>query len=326
MDSFWDLWHAFFSLCMLYPASKRISESQFPVQHYPQRLGEGGKLFFQLCPLAEGALRAGPQRRNITFFTLIVPSTYATTPMLMIAAALEEELETAKSLCTDCRMILAEKAKLWQAVRKGRSFCFLRAGVGPKRSAERLEEALKLIRPAGILVIGYAGALDPELKLGSLVAVRKAVAFSLDDNSPDWGRVRVDGEFELENCQCLADSAKSAGLIARTGDTLTSSHVLGDPEHKRLLYEKFHASIVDMETAALARVAGSEAIPLSCIRAVSDEAQDTFLAPFSFDPSTGIPARAMKLIGTGMVETYREWKTHSSAAKESLSRFLSRYL
>ncbi len=81
-----------------------------------------------------------------------------------------------------------------------------------------------------------------------------------------------------------------------------------------------------METAALARVAVSEKIPLCCIRVVSDEAEDTFLAPFSFNPSAGIPARAMQLMSAGMAETYSEWKTHAAVAKESLARFLSRYL
>ena len=117
------------------------------------------------------------------------------------------------------------------------------------------------------------------------------------------------------------ESALSSGLRACAGATMTSSYVLGNPAHKRLLYEKFHASIVDMETAGLARVAQSAKIPLSCIRVVSDEAGDTFLAPFSYDPSAGIPARAMKLIGTGLVETYREWKTHSSAAKRESRPF-----
>jgi nucleoside phosphorylase len=136
----------------------------------------------------------------------------------------------------------------------------------------------------------------------------------------------VESEFELVGVESLIQSAVSAGLNACTGDTLTSSYVLGNPDHKRLLHEKFHAAVVDMETAALARVAQSEAIPLSCIRAVSDEAEDTFLVPFSYDPSAGIPARARQLIRTGMVETYREWKIHSSTAGESLSRFLSRHL
>ena len=102
--------------------------------------------------------------------------------------------------------------------------------------------------------------------------------------------------------------------------------MLGDPERKHLLFEKFHASIVDMETAALAFVAAAKTIPLSCIRVISDEARDTFLTPFSYDPSTNIPSRAIKLLDNGMIKTYQEWKDHASVAKESLNRFLSHYL
>jgi nucleoside phosphorylase len=246
--------------------------------------------------------------------------------MLMIAAALEEELETAKSLFPESERIQGEKLKFWQAVRDGRTICFLKTGVGPRRSAERLEEALQIARPAHILVIGYAGALNPALRLGSLVIVEKAKAFSLDSDLSPWEHVRVEGEFKLANGESLLQSAISAGLSASSGDTLTSSYVVGKPEHKRLLYERFRAATVDMETASLARVAQAEAIPLSCIRVISDDASDTFLAPFSYDPSAGIPARALQLLGAGMLETYREWKEHSAVAKERLSRFLSRYL
>ncbi len=247
-------------------------------------------------------------------------------PMLMIAAAMEEELETAKKLCQDLERIQGEKLKLWRAVLKDEPVLFLKTGVGPKRSAATLQEALGITAPSHILVIGYAGALDPDLRLGDLVAVGRALAFSLDGALPAWEHVRVDGEFDLVNCKSLMETALSSGLRACSGVAMTSSYVLGDPAHKHLLYEKFHASIVDMETAALARVALSAKVPLSCIRVVSDEAHDTFLAPFSHDPSAGIPARAMKLIGTGLVETYSEWKMHSSAAKQSLTRFLARYL
>ncbi len=246
--------------------------------------------------------------------------------MLLIAAALEEELNTAKALYPDAARVPADSVKLWRAVRRNEPVYFLRAGVGPRRSAESLERALGLIQPSHILVIGYAGALDPELKLGSLIAVRKASAFSLEDTSPSWEHVRIDGEFVLHNCESLLQSAGLAGVTACAGDILTSSHVLGEPEHKNLLFERFHASVVDMETAALARVAHAQAIPIACMRAISDEARDSFLAPFSYDPSAGIPERARKLLRTGMVETLREWKANTATAKESLSRFLLHHL
>jgi nucleoside phosphorylase len=246
--------------------------------------------------------------------------------MLLVAAALEEELKTGMTCCRGIRKISHQGISLWQAVRNENSIYFLKTGVGPKRSAASLEEALKAVSPSHILMIGYAGALDPNLKLGDLVAVGKAIAFSLDKSNPTWDHILLGDAFELVHCEALAASAKSLGLNICVGDVLTSSYVLGAPVHKRLLYEKFHAAIVDMETAALARVAASWAVPFSCIRVVSDKADDTFLSPFSYDPATPMSARARKLIGAGMVRVYREWKNHASVASKNLSRFLSNHL
>jgi nucleoside phosphorylase len=246
--------------------------------------------------------------------------------MLLIAAALEEELRTGMMLCREVEKIDHRGIKIWRAVRGYKKIVLLKTGAGPIRSAKSLAETLTMTKPAHILVIGYAGALDPKLKLGDLVAVEKALELSLDENRRQWEYARVDGTFELVNGETLAQAAKSVGLSACVGIVLTSSYVLGSPAHKHILWEKFRASIVDMETAALARIAASRSIPFSCVRAVSDEAQDTFLEPFSYDPSTPIPARAKRLLDRGMIQTYREWKNHSSVAKERLSRFLGHYL
>jgi nucleoside phosphorylase len=246
--------------------------------------------------------------------------------MILIAAALNEELKTAMAFCRNRKQVPDTGTDLWQATRGDKAICFLKTGVGPKRAAANLEGALKMIKPSHVLVIGYAGAIDPVLKLGDLVAVEKALAFSLDKENPDWEHVRLEDTFELVHSDMLASTAKSAGLNSRVGDALTSSYVLGEPAHKHLLYERFHASIVDMETAALARVASANTIPLSCIRAVSDEAGDSFLAPFSHNPSVSLSARAKKLLDKGMRQTHREWKDHASVARASLSLFLSHYL
>jgi nucleoside phosphorylase len=246
--------------------------------------------------------------------------------MLLVAAALEEELKTGIDLCQRKQKISHRKISLWQAERDDKRIAFLRTGVGPKRAAVNIEEALQMIDCSQILVIGYAGALDPELKLGDLVVAKRALAFSLDATNHDWDHIRLDGTFNLTNCEMLLHTAKSANLPAYSGDVLTSAYVLGDPVHKHLLYDRFHASIVDMETAALARVAASRSVPLACIRVVSDEASDSFLAPFSYDPTKRLAARARKLASTGMRKIYRKWNANTSAAKKTLERFLEGYL
>jgi nucleoside phosphorylase len=244
----------------------------------------------------------------------------------MISAAMEDELKVAMDLGHEVKRMQVPDVHLWRGTMGQNLCCFLKTGVGPEKSAGNLEKALDRISPDRILVIGYAGGLDPQLQLGSLVAVTKASTFSLDKNHPDWDHVQLDGTYELEKAEDMASSAKSLGLNAVSGSALSSSHVLGKPEYKNSLFAQFKASAVDMETAFLARVAASRNISMSCMRTISDVAQDTFLEPFSFDPSAKITDRAKKLLDTGMAQTYREWKNHAAVAKASLQSFIEAYL
>ena len=247
--------------------------------------------------------------------------------MLLIAAALQEELNVALSLCEDTRRIRRRGVEYWQAVRNSQAIHFLKTGVGPKRSAGRLADALEILEASQILVLGYAGALDPELKLGMLVVVRKALACSIDKTNPAVENMKLDKTFVLAPSDSLVRTSESLHLPVRHGDTMTSSHVWGNPGHKKILMEKFGASIVDMETAALAGVSENANIPIRCVRVVSDEAGDRFLEPFSYDPSAGMPKRAGRLIQKGNpVKAFRKWKRNASEARDCLSRFLAGYL
>jgi adenosylhomocysteine nucleosidase len=248
--------------------------------------------------------------------------------MLLIAAAMEEELRVALSLCRDQRTIRCKGVNLRQGNRNGTTIGFLKTGIGPRRSAANMEKALAAMHFSRVLIIGYGGALNPDLKLGSLVVVGKAFACSLKDKtSPFPESIKLDGTFALADGEIILHSARSIGLQACLGDALTSPHVLGNPEHKNFLFERFHASIVDMETAALARICEACAIPLSCIRSVSDEAQDRFLEPFSYNPSVGVQARAGRIIREGILAgAYREWRDHAAVARVSLGQFLEHWM
>lgn len=247
--------------------------------------------------------------------------------MLLIAAALQEELNVALALFRGPKQLRHRGVEFWQSARGGPTVRFLRTGVGPKRAAASLERALGVLDVSRILVVGYAGALDPRLKLGTLVLVEKALACSLDTSDPAVESMKLDRAFVLAPDDSLAAAAVRTRLAVHSGDTLTSAHVWGNPEHKRILREKFGASVVDMETAALAGVAQNNGIPLSCARVISDEAEDSFLEPFAYDPSSGISERAGKMFRKGNpVKTYREWKRNASAARMILNELLQGYL
>jgi len=270
-----------------------------------------------------GGIRQGPRKTLYCF----EESPYPLILMLLIAAALQEELKVALAQCLDPKKIRYRGIELWRATRDGKTIGFVKTGVGPRRSALSLELALGVIDASRILVVGYAGALDPNLKIGTLVSVKKALLCSIDATNPAVENIKLDRTFMLEQDDILHRTAESGHLQILSGDTLTTSHVWGNPVHKSILLGKFGASIVDMETAALADVAERSRIPLHCLRVVSDEAKDSFLEPFSYDPTAGIPRRAGQIIRKGNpVKIFREWKCNTSLARVSLNRFLAEYL
>jgi adenosylhomocysteine nucleosidase len=247
--------------------------------------------------------------------------------MLLIAAALAEELGTALNLCSRRKRVRGAGVPLWTGMRGQEMLHFLKLGVGPARSAEVLQRALDCLKPASILIIGYAGALDPLLKLGDLVVVERADLLPEEfwdapakemDPRPGWP-LAYSGE--------LCAAAETAGLPVRCGTALTSYHIIGAPEQKRVLFQKFHAGVIDMETAALARIAAAAAVPLQCVRAVSDEAGDDFLAFLSHNPAAGPWQIAVQGLAAGSwLRRYSQWRERSLAARGSLRRFLSWYL
>ncbi len=247
--------------------------------------------------------------------------------MLLIASALAEELETALNLCSHRQKIRCPGVSVWTGVRGNKTLYLMKAGVGPARSAATLERVLAALHVTRILVAGYAGALDPGLKQGELVIGERADMLSNETWGAPLGEIGLSGSWPLADAAELCSLATAAGLRARCGAVLTSPCIIGAPEHKSILHLKHHACVVDMETAALARVATGASIPLSCVRAISDEAGDDFLAPFSYDPAAGKLQRAAKALASGSWGSrYSRWRERSLAARRNLSGFLVCYL
>ena len=245
--------------------------------------------------------------------------------MIFIVAALDEELKTCMELCRDIRRMPGPDVPMWQAVTaKGIPIAFHRTGVGPEKSTVRIRKAFDWIDPDLMLITGYAGALDPSLKIGDLVAVTSARTFRMNKENPDWNHVEADTPFDLTHADALM-AVGTAEISISKGCILSSPYVLGNPEHKNMLFCRFQASVVDMETAFLVREAASRKIPVSALRVISDSAQDSFLEPFERDPDLSLTDRALKLMRAGPVNSLREWKTRAATARVALRRFWDAY-
>ncbi len=91
--------------------------------------------------------------------------------MLLVAAALAEELATGLELCVSrCRVRFAG-GSYRSGIFSGHKITFFKTGAGPRRASNNLDALIASFQPDRILVIGYAGALAPELKIGHLAVL-----------------------------------------------------------------------------------------------------------------------------------------------------------
>lgn len=130
------------------------------------------------------------------------------------------------------------------------------AAGGVTRRVTDLSERLLAQGAEGLLSFGIAGGLDPALKSGDLV---------------------VGTAVQWEGESFAADPAWASRLLSaisgsRARTVAAVSRIAATPEAKRVLYDG-GASVVDMESGAMARACAKAGKPFAVLRAVADPAQ-----------------------------------------------------
>ena len=156
----------------------------------------------------------------------------------------------------------------WRVIAKdfgGRSFRFFEdgnvvlvcGGIGAQAARRAAEATIELFQPKVIYSAGFAGALDPRLKVGEVV--RPARVISANDGS-------------------------SIGVEGGDG-VLVSFESVASPKQKIKLRDSFSADFVDMEASAVAHAAQAHGVGFAAVKAISDELDFEFPATEQFiDP------------------------------------------
>jgi adenosylhomocysteine nucleosidase len=122
------------------------------------------------------------------------------------------------------------------------------SGMGCKRAEEAARAVAEKYRPMALVSAGLAGALIRSLKVGNVVLPNVII----DAASGTEYRCNVGGE-----------------VIG--GGVLVSNYEIAGRKAKPELVECFHALIVDMEAAGVAKVAMENDLGFRCVKAISDE-------------------------------------------------------
>lgn len=132
-------------------------------------------------------------------------------------------------------------------------------------SAARAEAAARRLAADGcraLASIGTAGGLDPALRPGTVIVCDGVCP-------PDGGEIALpDGGWTDR----LAAGLEAGGIAVRRGCLLGAARPLFDPAEKARAFADTGALAVDMETLAVARVAGEAGLPWAALRVVADPA------------------------------------------------------
>ncbi|MCC7144920.1 MAG: hypothetical protein IT443_00590 [Phycisphaeraceae bacterium] len=134
------------------------------------------------------------------------------------------------------------------------------SGMGSRSACQALACLNEQFKPSRVILLGFAGGLNPSLKPGHVLPVREVINES--------------GQFlPCELPPALEPAPAYWHMPARL---LTVDHLAATPAAKTSLRSRTSADLVDMETYAVARLARALGLPLTVLRAVSDPA-DTVL-------------------------------------------------
>jgi adenosylhomocysteine nucleosidase len=135
--------------------------------------------------------------------------------------------------------------------------CVLVTGMGPRAAERSFREALAAASPARVLTCGFAGGLNPELPVGT-------VLFEADDGF-----------------------AGTPGLVAagaRLGRFHCADHVLISTAEKRETRQVTDADAVEMESGIIRTICRERGIPSATVRVISDDANEDL--PLDFNQLT----------------------------------------
>ena len=144
-------------------------------------------------------------------------------------------------------------------------------GVGPDRSGASLTELLNKREPGkktdGVLLLGVAGAVTPGLDTGSLLL---ASGYAVDVPGSSSGAVVLEPDAKMRTM--AEQAAAELGMPANLGASLTVDHLVGGPEEKQELREKYTVDSVNMEDYRVAEAAAKAEVPFLSVRVVLDTA------------------------------------------------------
>jgi adenosylhomocysteine nucleosidase len=166
-------------------------------------------------------------------------------------------------VCFPLKEEAAPFRKIAGGLRPGRLITVLLTGIGHQNAEKSVRNALPAHSPELVLTCGFAGGLNPDLKLGEVVFALANAPLALST-----------GTGEGLSSKLLAAGAKQAKFFS-------ADRVATTVAEKKKLRDETGADVVEMESAAIHAVCAEHGLPCATVRVISDTANEDLPLDFN---------------------------------------------
>ncbi len=192
--------------------------------------------------------------------------------MLVIACATPAEAGALKKSIAIREQKRYQDACFISGTFSNKDILFVQTGVGPRRAKTGAQLILNHYHPAYIILLGAAGAVDPSLQVGDTVIIDKILrkAGSIHNTQ----NILIEHTFSCHPGlsriahHCITQS----GIAPLWGSCLTTERFVHLKAKKAWIYETFGVQVIEMESAAMAKIFSPAGVPFINVRIVSDTA------------------------------------------------------
>ena len=219
--------------------------------------------------------------------------------------------------------------RLWQGVMHHQDVVLLQCGMGPERAAQAVLWLGQHYQLAGVLSVGFAGALQAELNPGDALLVTHVLA--QDDvaraaSLAAGGGIRPDARL----AHIAAMAVAQAAVVSHTGTLLSTTAVVAQAAAKQALGQHSGALAVDMESYSVGQMAAQRHIPFAVLRMIFDTAHENISLPVATCTTADGSLRPLRLVGClacrpWLLLQLPHWWWASQVAGRHLQRWLQHF-
>ncbi len=205
---------------------------------------------------------------------------------IAIMGAMVEEIEPLLEFLGDYKSEKIAGNTYYTATYKGLDLVIAYSKIGKVFASLTASTMIQNFGAKKLLFSGVAGAIDPKLNIGDLIAATKLCQHDLDITAfghpfgyvPE-GSVFVDSDREL--LEISKDVARDLGKPLQEGIIATGDQFVADEKRKDWISKTFNADALEMEGASVAVVCEAFDVPFFILRSISDSADMD--ASFNFE-------------------------------------------